>query len=213
MGHASIKQHSPETNRSYGSTAAAAVKQWHYREGGSGSLYYTVAVTTTHLEPEPDSAAALLLSGCHGFTISCSRVQHARSNFLRWTLLNQLFTRSTPWLTVRVSGHRERRSLVLERQVLRYLVLGRRERRSLVLGHIKAGKNLVAESPRVAIPSVATWSFPVGARPQITPITEPHLGGGGGCRSQGWLASSVMGNNCIIDSSGVEPQANSVMIN
>ena len=48
------------------------------------------------------SAAALLLSGCHGFTISCSRMQHARSNFLRSTLLNQLFTRSTPWLTVRV---------------------------------------------------------------------------------------------------------------
>ena len=86
-------------------------------------------------------------------------------------------------------GHREQRSLVLERQEQRSLVLGRRERRSLVLGrreqrslvlgHIKACKNLVAESPRVAIPrpSVATWSFPVGTRPQITPITEPHLGG------------------------------------
>ena len=45
-------------------------------------------------------------------------------------------------------GHRELRSLVLERQ----------ERRSLELGHIKA----VA----AAIPSAATWSFP-GRKPRL----------------------------------------------
>ena len=47
---------------------------------GSDSLLQQLLLLTLSLI---SSAVALLLSSCHGFTISCSRMQHARSNFLR----------------------------------------------------------------------------------------------------------------------------------